>query len=90
MDARKDMERSPYIRGDMQMNRRLTPDQRVGLNVTGLLLVALGVILGVISYRQFGIPHWPLPSDELPWTLGAALSAIVGLGCLYRGTDVIT
>jgi hypothetical protein len=69
------------------MNRRLTPDQKAGLSVTGLLLVIVAMGLGIAGYCLYGVPQWPMPQSEMAYAFGAAAAAFVGVCCLYKGTD---
>ena len=65
----------------------LSPDKRAGLSVTGLLLIVFAIGLGFASYRTNGVPTWPMPSDELALVAVSATAAIIGFGCIMKGTE---
>jgi hypothetical protein len=69
------------------MNRQLTPDQRAGLSVTGLLLLAFGAALAYFCYRMYGLPVPPMEKFEVYLAGISGVTAFVGLACMYKATD---
>ncbi len=67
--------------------KRMTPDTRAGLSVTGILLLILGVALGVISLKTNGMPNLPMPNQEVTMLGIAGAACLLGLGCLLKGTE---
>jgi hypothetical protein len=71
----------------LQTMKPLSPDKRAGLSVTGLLLVLLAVVLCAASCKVNGLPQWPLRADEVSYFAGAVMAGLLGVVCMFMGTE---